>query len=227
VGWRIRYWDFNGSVDAFISDTDVTASFGGSDGVDIEFESSGEVTAIHRLQMDVVDLEAAIRRCNLTLTAGVRYAKVEQEYEIFVSDVDAGIFGTHFVEAIGPTIAAEYFQPLNGNLAGFVKLRGSLLYGDSRMLAVNVESGDDIIVRYNEQDLMANVEMQFGVDWRTCLANGSTFYVTAAIETQFWSNAGTGLAGRVDDDDGNYIEESAQEADLGFAGGTIGLGLIY
>ena len=64
----------------------------------------------------------------------------------------------------------------------------------------------------SSDDLLPILESQVGVDWRRAITPCHDFYVSAALEGQWWGGVGTAA-----DDD----------ADLGLFGVAIGLGLQY
>ena len=231
LGARVRYWQLNN--DATIVATpgtgDIYAAFGGSDGIDVEFDASGAdvVTAVHRIEMDVMDVEAIIARGNVSYSCGLRYNRMDQHYRI-ASDADDGLFGKHNFEGLGPTIAMEGYHRVTNRLGAFVKCRGSILFGETGFFATDVDDApnSDQIVRNSDNDMITVGEIQAGVDWRMPVGN-STFFITGAVEAQSWLSAGTGSAGILDDDDGNYQDENNQNADMGFLAMTFATGLLY
>jgi hypothetical protein len=136
------------------------------------------------------------------------------------------IVGHHDFEGVGLTVAAEGIQRVWGGMSAFLKVRGSLLYGDSLFFATD-GTVDDVLIRTNDQDLISVGETQIGVDWRTTTGGGNIFFITTAIEAQYWANAGTALPGRVGTDDGNYVDSYPADADMGFLGVNGSVGFIY
>ncbi|MBI1900737.1 MAG: hypothetical protein HYS13_06460 [Planctomycetia bacterium] len=227
MGWRARWWNFDHTTAQSATGVDAQASFsGGDDNTTVELDFVGNIAATHRLEVDVIDVEATVMSGNALFSAGVRYARMDQVY--FAQQVGTTNFirAAHDFEGFGPTVGVDVLAPLsNSDLAGFVKVRGSLLYGESLFRANDETTA--VLLRSLDNDLIGIAEIQLGVDWRRCLDNGSTFFVTVALEAQLWTNAGTGLPGRVGTDDGNYQNEGAQEADMGFFGFNIGTGLVW
>lgn len=231
LGARVRYWHFNeaATVVATPGTGDIYAAYGGSDGIDVEFDASGSetVTAVHRIEMDVLDIEAITARGNMFYSWGVRYTRMDQLYRI-ASDEDDGILGQHSFEGAGLTVALEGHHRITNCLSAFVKVRGSILFGESRFFATDLDDApnSDEIVRNSDNDMITVGEISMGVDWRQPMGN-ATFFVTGAVEAQSWLSAGTGSAGLLDDDDGNYQDENNQNADMGFLAVTVGTGLLY
>jgi hypothetical protein len=227
MGWRARWWNFDHTSAQSATGVDTFASFsGGDDNTTVELDFFGNIAATHRLEVDVIDLEGTVTNGMALFSAGLRYVRMDQFY--FAQQVGTTNFiaGAHDFEGIGPTLGIDVLAPIGcSDLAGFVKVRGSLLYGESLFRANNQTT--DVLLRSLDNDLIGIAEIQLGVDWRRCLDNGSTLFVTVALEAQLWTNAGTGLPGRVGTDDGNYQNEGAQEADLGFFGFNIGTGLVW
>ncbi len=102
-----------------------------------------------------------------------------------------------------------------------------LLFGQSGFRATNPDAS--VLIRnVNDEDLLGVAEMQLGVDWRRCIGSGRTVFATAALEAQYWINAGTGAPmNNAPFDEGNYQNALPQDADLGFFGGSFGLGLLF
>jgi hypothetical protein len=152
---------------------------------------------------------------------------MDQSYfAIFLAGGSAGDYvdSRHNFEGIGPTMSAEKRSACWHGLSLFTNLRGSVLYGDSS--AVATDEDDDFITRVNPGDMIAIGEMQIGVDWRKHSCYGVLF-AEAALEAQYWLNAGTAAPGHTEDDDQSYQDEGAQSPDMGFLGGTFSVGILY
>ncbi len=233
LGARVRYWTLDQSATESLTtnNNDIYASFSGSDDqATVEFDGVNSITATHSLELDVVDVEGIKSVCSgLLFSGGVRWVRMDQEYRA-VDEANNVIAGHHDIDAFGLTGAIEFTQPVCGALAAFVKLRQSLVFGESSFTASAIDPAGlvtDQLLRTNEFDLISITELQVGAEWSMWLQSGSRLYVSAAGEAQYWHNAGTGLPGRHGTDDGNYIDQDAQEADMGLWGFNIGTGLIY
>jgi hypothetical protein len=231
LGARVRYWQYNeaATVVATPDTGDIYAAYGGSDGIEVEFDAGSDdtVTAVHRIEIDVLDIEAIIARGNMSYSWGARYTRMDQLYRI-ATDEDDGLLGRHNFEGVGPTVALEGRHRIANYLSAFVKVRGSILFGESSFFATDLDDAptSDEIVRNNDNDMISVGEISTGVHWRQPMGN-ATFFVTGAVEAQSWQSAGTGSAGLLDDDDGNYQDENNQNADMGFLALTFGTGLLY
>jgi len=228
LGARARYWYFDDHA-VFATDfqgESIVVGYGDDAFVAIDNGGADIFVAQHALKLDVLDFEALVQRGAFTFAAGLRYVQMEQLYEAVDVDNDDRITFGHDFEGVGLTMAAEGMTPSRWcGISFFAKARASFVYGESTSFATDNDPPIDLIVRENNGDLIAIGEMQIGLDWRRCVGNGILF-VTAAVETQYWVNAGTAAPGLVDDDDPSYHDESAQAADMGFLGGVIGIGFL-
>lgn len=224
VGWRVRYWHIDTDANLTSDNADTFAAFA-DDGEDISI--SGPSTFSHDLKMDVIDLEATFGDRGWTYSAGVRYAHMDQAYAGRETGGADAIFADHDFDAFGITTAIGVRRPCSCNFSVFSKARASALYGESNWQARD-EGPNAVLERTNDADMMAVGEFQIGVDWRTHLACNRVFYVTFALEAQYWLNAGSG--GPINShpfDEGNYQNAHPLDADMGFFGGTLGIGLEF
>ena len=232
MGWRARYWHFDHdtSLNASGALGDVVVDIVDDPDIEIDVDADGTLETQHSLELYTVDLEALMRResCEgaVTGSVGLRYARVEHGYD--AADFDAAgvlddvIRSRNSFEGIGPTIAGEVRRRIgSGNLSGFINARGSLLYGDSDWSAR--ENDEDRVIS-DRDDLVTVAETQIGVDYRRPSSNGREFFGRVALEAQYWHNAGTGAiqgGGDVPTD------SDPREADLGFVGLSVGLGVDW
>lgn len=227
LGFRARYWHFDDEANLLANDPngDISAYFQEDSADDIGFEGATDAFFQHSLKMDVVDIEAAFRQCAWTYSAGVRYARMDQRY--FATDFNDIMIAEHNFDGWGVTAAAEFIKPWRGGLSFFGKARGSLLYGQSGFVAYN-PNNDGLTADINSEDVLAVGELQVGIDWRRCLASGRIAFLTLALESQYWASAGAGGPGNnAVFDEGNYHNSRPQDANLGFFGVNIGLGLLF
>ncbi len=232
-GFRVRYWHFDQNTTIVqAAGPNVVTGFGGSDGIGVEIDDNDGLTASHALQMDVLDSELTFPLQSLLCSAGIRVARSDQGYRAV--DPNEGIVGRHDFRGVGPTLSVEGNVPATSCLSLFAKMRGSLLYGKSSSFAASFNPmnplvfDDAVIRRNNNGDVVSVGEIQLGADVRRELNGGQVLFLTAALEAQYWSSLGTGLDGQVDaDDDSNYQNESAQNADVGFFGFVLGLGILH
>jgi hypothetical protein len=229
LGIRARYWyyDNEATVSEFTGDAQI--GFADNDiGID---RSNTEINARHSLDLDVTDLEITASKGGLIYAGGLRYVRMDQEYSAYeIDDEEIGdeLAAWHNFEGVGPTVAVEGSSgPRWCGFGVFAKARGSLLYGDSSTYATDLNATNpDVIIGHTRDDLISIAELQIGVDWQRCCHWG-TLYLSAALEAQYWFNAGSGAPGLVDDDDLSYHDESAYSSDLGFLGGTFGAGILW
>ncbi|MCA9103475.1 MAG: hypothetical protein KDA63_20115, partial [Planctomycetales bacterium] len=213
LGIRARYWYY---------DNDATFS---------QLNDTQLVDAQHSLSLDVTDLEVTARKCDLLLSGGIRYARLDQDYSAQGYDVDVlldEVRTTRNFEGVGPTLGVESSSCTRWCGFGlFAKARGSLLYGESSssfatQVGSTVSTG---VVSHERDDLLAIAELQIGVDWQRS-SHWGTLYLSAALEAQYWHNAGSAAAGFVDNVV-TYYEGAGYSADMGFLGGTFGAGLLW
>ena len=99
----------------------------------------------------------------------------------------------------------------------FSNARASLLFGEGE---TSLTAGEDLDLASaftttrtsSNDDLLPILEAQWGVDWRAPITPCHDFFLTAALEGQWWSGVGS-----ASDDD----------SDLGLLGFVLGLGLRY
>jgi hypothetical protein len=233
MGWRARYWHFDHTTSLSTAGNvgDVVVDIVGDPDIEIDVDAAGSLATSHSLEVYTVDLEAMMRResCegDLTGSVGLRYAQVDQTYDAADFDaagvIDDVIRSRHSFEGIGPTIAGEVRRRMgSGNLSGFVNARASLLYGESDWFAF--ENPPEDLVTAENDDLIAIAETQIGVDYRRPSSGGREWFGRLALEAQYWHNAGTGAiqgAGDIPSD------TDPREADLGFLGLSVGVGVDW
>jgi hypothetical protein len=238
TGWRVRYWHFDHS------ENDRSVQAGGNQiqispdalsGFGIQTVNNGEIaSATHSLRMSVLDMEMLKRELStdggFTASVGLRYARIDQWNRGRILAANGALIVNnslnHNFEGIGPTLFGEYLKRFECSYWGaFINARGSLLYGESNYRydernangAIN-QTGRNI----NDQDLLANAEMQIGADYRRPTGSCHEFFLRIALEAQYWHNAGSASA-----DTNGSANANAQDADLGFLGFTIATGLDW
>lgn len=222
LGGRLRYWQFDHDARRRGFVFGPPGAPNGGNG----WQNEGEANtfALHSMELHVFDAEALVARCHWLMSAGMRYVRMDQEYDIF-SDFSDGFFTHHDFEGAGPTVALEYNTSPGQCLGFFVKCRGSLLYGDSGQVIVNFDNLD-VFLRDIENDLIGIAEIQLGLIARfggECGRGG--YFVSAAVEAQYWSNIGSTLRVPLGvEDPAAILADSAQDADMGLIGFTIGIG---
>jgi hypothetical protein len=229
VGFRGRYWYFydTTSILSPVDPNDISGGFG-EDSTEIGVTDANQAFFTRGLQMHVLDAEAALLQGNWTFSGGYRYTRMNQSYNGI--EIGAGpeqFISESFFDGGGPTASVGFLQPMRWGLSAFANARGSLLFGNSWWFAVDPDD-DDRFERSNPHDSITVGELQTGIDWRTVLPAGQVVFVRAAMEGQMWFSAGTGSPTiNAPYDELNYQNAHAQDANLGFFGGTIATGLIY
>ena len=133
------------------------------------------------LKANTIDLEvfqpAKLQRWNVSLGGGLRYAN--HQFGLGIGAPVNGAFILDF-EGIGPTISFGASRPLRNGLSLFGNVRGSFIYGDTRVAdtagVIPIPPG----TRITEQ-LTEIYELSMGVKYER-----DGFFATAAIESQSW-----------------------------------------
>jgi len=207
LGTRVRYWYYNASANPLA----VSQETGQGDQIQIDDKllNAG-------LQVQALDWEATKRlsdgRFSLDLNGGVRYAKTKlhasfnTEQRQLGEDPHIRLFyaGRAAFEGVGPTISAEGYHRLgNSNFSVVGNLRGSLLFGNSRLNAEirNFARDDDQWQLDTEQqyanqgkdDLVPVIEAQFGAEYGRQVGRGR-LAIRALMEGQWWGIATPGAS---------------------------------
>jgi Legionella pneumophila major outer membrane protein precursor len=237
IGWRARYWNFDHSSTRSVAGDIgfVTADVSvGVPNISTIVDLDGTMETEHSIDVYVVDFEALVHRATcdgaITGSAGLRYARSVQTYDAQSFDVAGGVDDTirsrHSFQGIGPTFAGEVRRRVgSGNLSVFINGRASLLYGESDWFAVE-DFPDEHLSVDGDTDLVTIGEAQLGLEYRRGSCSGREFFARAALEAQYWHNAGTGSIQTASND----LTQNAQdprEADLGFFGISIGTGVEW
>lgn len=179
---------------------------------------------VSALDAYTLDLEITKRGtfCNWDLLAGagVRYARIEQQYLAELRSgggvMIGGIDYVHEQQGFGPTLSLETRRGLGAGFAGFALTRASLLMGESTSELIAGEDLDlatPIITSQSRarDDVLPIAELVIGAEWRSGNLGFAELLVRSAFEAQWWGGVGSA---------------SSEEGDLGFLGGTIGVGLM-
>jgi hypothetical protein len=239
MGVQARYWQFDHGVETSAFDTPglqhrVAFEHGFTDLL-IATSDGETLFASHDLELHVIDLEKTWHKhyCDgsITVTGGVRYVRMDQDYEAKVSDGAGGfdkfIMSRHDFEGVGPTVSLFGRRRLwNSNFAGFVNARLSAVYGESSLSMAGTElniPGNLGSWSTSGDDLMPITEFQVGTEWSCRICCDTRLFLRAALEGQVWFDAGTGMNTTNDDDN----TTSPQIGNLGFFGFIVGGGLTY
>jgi len=234
-GIRFRYWILDQDSNAIVQTDADSPPF--------------EATLVGNIDLQSMDLEVYQRAClgpvNLNFVGGVRWAKVDVTrlrygQEEIGGGPEIGPFftasNTDF-EGFGPTMALEVSAPINECTSIIGNVRGSLLYGDTKMGLINQETigggpnfgmTETQLLQMSEDDDVAYVlEAQLGVERTRCFWNG-ILRLSAVLEAQYWGGAGfDGLLfpGGFPEEGGPPFSNERNTADssIGFIGATIGV----
>ncbi|MEX2141522.1 MAG: Lpg1974 family pore-forming outer membrane protein [Pirellulales bacterium] len=229
-GGRIQWWQLDQDANQVLAEAPASglglvtpAEFAD---IDISVSLPGEtLRADSHVKLYAIDFEG-MRHVDfdcwsLLAAGGLRYASIEQEYRADATNTagaQSGAIEEHrSLEGIGPTFLLEVRRPLTPRVSVFSNARASLLFGDGE---TTLTAGEDLDLASSftttrssaNDDLLPILETQWGVDWRTSVTPCHDFFLTAALEGQWWSGVGSA---------------SNDDADLGLFGFAFGLGLQY
>jgi hypothetical protein len=157
-----------------------------------------ELSFASSLDIDVVDLlgsyQATFGLGTLDLGAGVRYARVEQQYR-HVEDPAANalldrIESLHDFEGLGPTLALRGRAAISQRLTAIADLRYSVLYGDFDEQAVSFADNVLVANRLHSTDDFLNIaEIELGAEY-VVPCDRVEFFLDGALVAQVWEGAG-------------------------------------
>jgi hypothetical protein len=230
LGWRLQWWELDEDANQVLAEAPASG-LGLVEPVefrdiDISVSLPGEtLRADSHVKLYAIDFEG-MRHVDfgcwsLLASGGLRYASIEQDYRAEATNVAGAQSGLieeqRTLDGIGPTFLLEARRQVLPRLAVFSNARASLLFGEGD---TTLTAGEDLDLASaftttrssSRDDLLPILEAQWGVDWRAPITPCHDFYMTAALEGQWWSGVGSAA-----DDD----------ADLGLFGFMLGLGLRY
>ncbi len=203
LGVRARYWQYDHSTPGksavstsdyslmAVCATDVFYGFASTNGV------GQTLTATHGLELHTFDVEVTQDfnwwRTSVTLGAGVRYVKMQQDYTATIygeAPIDM-ISLSHGFEGAGPTVAIDLRR----------RIRESPFYitAGARESILFVRAGQDMYEDYWGygdhqssicEEIRAITEIRLGVEYRRHMAYSSTLIVRGGYEGQIWHDAG-------------------------------------
>lgn len=205
LGWRIRWWEFNHSLNG--------ESFLLVDGATTLVDSLGglEVEALDIEMTQEIDLGL----WDMSVGGGVRYGRTEhymsQLYDDTISTLDIDAFSDF--DGFGPTLFAEMRRPVGCNGFAYVgNMRASLLFGEDKLNAL-VGAVDTHIARDN---VVGVLEAQLGGEYSSDIGCGTRVFARALAEGQLWTDATRQI---------NIAANSIESSDIGLVGLTFGIGL--
>jgi hypothetical protein len=229
-GWRAQWWQLDQSANQAV----LNAPESGLGNVapvtfpdiDISVSAPGEsLRADSQLKMYAVDLEGMrwvdFGCWSLMTAGGFRFASIDNDYRAEATNAAGAVSGSvrhsRSLDGFGPTFLIEARRPVTYRMTMFSNVRASLLFGESDTTTAAGEDLDLASAFTTERtthtdDLLPILETQWGIDWRRPVTRCHDFYLSAAVEGQWWSGVGTASNG---------------DADLGLFGFVLGLGLEY
>jgi hypothetical protein len=230
LGWRVQWWQLDEGANQVVAEAPISGlglvspvEFAE---IDISVSLPGErLTADSHVELYAIDFEG-MRHVDfdcwsLMAAGGLRYASIEQHYRVQATNIAGAQSGSieehRTLDGIGPTFLLEARRPLTKRLAVFSNARASLLFGEGE---TTLTAGEDLDLASAftttrssaNDDLLPILETQWGIDWRSPITPCHDFFLTAALEGQWWSGVGSA---------------SHEDADLGLFGFALGLGLRY
>lgn len=227
LGWRARWWHFDQDSSFFADDANGLIPDDEAEvfyALDVRIEDIDSGTFIHDMRMDVVDLELTKQLGhNVSLSFGGRLVDSSQEFFATTDEGDA--FSSLDFTAAGPSLGLRLDHYITRNWTVFASARGSMLFGDKTFYA-NTDDADLAIRIDNDYSLTYSTDLEIG----TMLRRGNWF-MTMALEAQYWSNFGSALPNHIAADDGADDYEgdgyNPMNVDLGFFGFSAGIGVDY
>ncbi len=208
-GFRFRGWHFDHSTRESAGPEDANGILNVSSapivpsdlplagGFVLETGPGERLQARHSLMMTTIDLEATqhydFRVNTLLVSAGVRYAHVEQRYDVSrwnAANVRTGALDhDHDFEGVGPTVSAEWLHPFgDSGLSVYGNGRGSVVFGARDQTASGFAMAGPM-VRQDREDQYAQVgigEVGVGLQY-----SEGWFSMRAGYEGQLWTNVGS------------------------------------
>src|SRR5690606_7005200 len=132
--------------------------------------------------------------------AGVRFARIEQQYQAALADAAGTLVGaidySHDNEGFGPTFSLETRRAISSSLTAFAQSRASLLVGDASSRLFAGEDLDLITPIFTTQtserdDVLPILELSIGGEWRSGEMGFGELFVRSAFETQWWGGVGS------------------------------------
>ena len=231
-GMRARYWQFDHSAtERQLADQPIRIHpIADEPNIAVRVGAGDIAEAIHILELHVIDLEALYKSSScggyLLGSVGVRYVRMDQTLVGNEFDGPDGPSATgileeflllhHSFEGAGPTFAAEGLHRIGGSRLGvYLKLRGSILFGESDLDGIHPNGPDSL--QADDITLVPVGEIGMGFDYTM-----GSFFARIGLEAQYWVNAGsanTQLGGNSHND--------PRDADMGFVGLNVATGVNW
>lgn len=207
LGLRLSYWQFDHQANPF-SRAATLSQFPSANGTTVIFPATittaapGEILRVdNSLQVQTIDLEGTlpipIGLMQLTGTAGVRYASLEQSFSANAS----GVFPTRSLSwsrdfhGTGLTMGAEGRKPIIGGLSFIADAQGSLLFGhktlNRRVIGDVTPNSPPAIVVLDDADEVSGIfELGLGLEWKMAITDKANIFFQGKYESSLWTAAG-------------------------------------
>ena len=202
-GWRITYFQFDHETglsatedegDNLEADWDMD-----EDDIDIYVTSGpngepGSIVASNSLRLHVLDFDVFqnvdVGNLELSISGGVRYVQMDRHYVAYETPYgDEYIIGDHGFDGAGPTLRLEGSRPACGSMRIFMNGRGSLLFGQEKLVIRGESATHDYNERPSHGVVLPIFDSQVGLEWQRRLC-GKIVSVRAAMEGQAWIGGG-------------------------------------
>jgi hypothetical protein len=237
LGFEVRGWWFDDSESIALTNPGggLLVNSAAPLGLRNTSTTAGDVLSFaSSLQIDVVDLvgsyQAQFGFGTLDFGAGVRYARVDQEYlhseDPAASALIDSVASSHTFEGVGPTLALRGRAAVTQRLTAIADLRYSVLYGDFDQQAFAIN--DNVLTArrsHATDDFMNIAEIEFGAEY-ALPCRCAEFFLDGAFVAQVWEGAGNAANNEeiivlVDP------EVSDKNADLALLGFRVGAGVRF
>lgn len=160
----------------------------------------GRISAGSNISLNTIDFDLSqrmrVQRSLINLGGGLRWANYENSY---TSTITSPVYGSALGNAsrqfngFGPTLFAEWRRPIaNTRFSLLAKVRGSMLYGDSKTTSYQQDPlGNTRSFSSDTNDFVGVGETQLGFEWSTWICRRSVLFVQTAFEGQYWMGVGT------------------------------------
>ena len=157
--------------------------------------------ATDRMAVQTLDLEGTLsyllHETELTASAGLRYAEIEQENSARVVGVGPGSLNwNRSFSGIGPALAIDGRHPIGTTgLSVIANARGALLYGHKTIQRsvtndVTPIPGPPNVVLRGADEVSAVFETGLGAEWDVYSGEAGLLTIRGLYEGQLWTDAG-------------------------------------
>jgi hypothetical protein len=184
----------------------------------LETSPGNRLDATAGMEIHVVDWDVFKRfelgRVAMTANAGVRYVLLAQEYRAIVPVpppfTSASILRDARFDGVGPSLGGMARSQTVAGLSLFVEPQLSILLGRTRERLEGFAPNLPPRITRETEEFLSIAEVRVGSDWGRLMPGGGRFFVSSAVEAQYWANAGS---------------LSTDINDMGLLGLSVGLGV--